>query len=197
MQIIQIAQMHGPLLNKLLHFKKVTTFWANSWYSIIYHLYLARQEPIKSIQRNIAACKIEQINNNRRDSTKVSKHYNKLREREKAKHTFDVPKISEFSQLWVGILHDALFCIPSETRFDLSRCCSLASQEVNKSNSRPGRILSPVVTWLSLKADSKQSLATSRASESTPGASSTAFKKTFSWLDSNNKNFVVVNLRMR
>jgi hypothetical protein len=69
-----------------------------------------------------------------------------------------------------------LFETDCDSKAALAWSLSFASREANSSNNSPGCIASPVAVELTLKMDSRQSLATSRASGSTPGANSTASK---------------------
>lgn len=95
------------------------------------------------------------------------------RERER---TFDVVHLFESSWiLEVLALQESLF--DTGSGLDLSR--SLASRELNSSSNIPGCIPSPVDDELIPKMDSRQSLATSRASGSAPGTNSTALQTWF------------------
>lgn len=99
------------------------------------------------------------------------------RERE---HTFDVVHLFESSStLDVPAFWDGLFDTDWDSKAALARSLSFASREANSSSNSPGCIASLEADELTLKMDSRQSLATSRASGSTPGANSTALK---TWL---------------
>lgn len=90
-------------------------------------------------------------------------------------HTFDVVHL--FASSWileVLALQEGLFDTDRDTGLGLALYCSLACREVKSSSKSPGCILSLVDDELMLKRDSRQSLATSRASGSAPGANSTA-----------------------
>jgi len=91
-------------------------------------------------------------------------------------HTFDVVHLFESSlTLDVPAFWDGLFDTDCDSKAALARSLSFASREANSSSNSPGCIASRVADELTLKMDSRQSLATSRASASTPGANSTAF----------------------
>jgi len=95
-------------------------------------------------------------------------------------HTFDVVHLFESSStLDVPAFWDGLFDTDCDSKAALARSLSFASREANSSSNSPGCIASRVADELTLKMDSRQSLATSRASGSTSGANSTAFK---TWL---------------
>lgn len=101
-------------------------------------------------------------------------------------HTFDVVHLFESSStLDVPAFWDGLFDTDWDSKAALARSLSFASREANSSSNSPGCIASLEADELTLKMDSRQSLATSRASGSTPGANSTALK---TWLFNVRKN---------
>jgi hypothetical protein len=114
------------------------------------------------------------LNRNTIHVTNVVLYTERERERERG-HTFDVVHLLESSSILdVLALCDGLFDTDCDTNPGLGLSLPLASREVNSSSNSPGCIPSPAADELTLKMDSRQSLATSRASGSAPGANSTA-----------------------
>jgi hypothetical protein len=104
----------------------------------------------------------------------VIKHRYKLRERS---HTFAVANLFESSSMLDALaLGHGFFDTGCDTRPALDLSLSLASRELNSFSKSPGCIPSADADELILKMDSRQSLATSSASGSAPGASSTALQ---------------------
>ena len=98
------------------------------------------------------------------------------RDRERGGHTFDVVQLLESSSI-LDVL--GLFDTDCGTNPGLGLSLPSASREVNSSSNSPGCIPSPAADESTLKMDSRQSLATWRASGSAPGANSTALQTWF------------------
>ena len=95
-------------------------------------------------------------------------------------HTFDVVHLFDSSWiLEVLALQEGLFNTGCGSGPGIDPSCALACKEVKSSSNSPGCTPSLVNDELMLKMDSRQSLATSRASGSAPGANSTAFHTCF------------------